>query len=319
MMIVIGGVLAACFGYLQRIYSRSKVRRLQQLQSEIHTFQSENGYLEYQCVGTGEPVLVFHGILGSYEHGRNAMWQFDLSSYQLISISRAGYWLKTNAAPGSLNQQADIIADLLNHLNIHQTIVVAMSAGGPAGLMFAARHSHKVCRLILLEAITKPFDYQRLNLLSTSRLIMRTINSDPVAWIITRAIVKFLPIVGLFSNKTRTRIINIPNRRATYERVTLSFFPIEFMTVGHHYDVELLKALEILPLNEIDSPCLILHGKADQVVPLEHSQYAAEHIAHSKLLTVGDGADHDFHITHPEVVWGAIFEFLQNEKEKVDR
>lgn len=301
--------------YLCQAYKQARVYRLQQLQSEIHIFHSNNGIIEYQCVGSGKPVLVFHGLLGSYEHGRNAMWQFDLSQYQLITISRIGYTLTCDQSHTSLTQQADAIAELLTHLNIDECTVIAMSAGGPAGIVFAARHTQKVGRLILLEAITRPFEYRRLGVLTIFGLLYRTVNSDPLAWLITRSIVKTLPVVALFSRKTKQRILQYSDRREVYERVTYSFFPTEFMTHGYKYDLQSLQELDTLPLSEIGCPTLILHGEADEVVPLNHSEFAAEQIPHSKFVTVGEEADHDFHITHADFVWDTIFGFLETEQQ----
>lgn len=306
LILLIGGWI-----WIRPIYRREKAQRLNHLKSEVQVFESENGKIEYQEVGQGAPYLVFHGILGTYEHGRNAMWKLPLDKYQLIAVSRVGYSVSSSQEPISLVQQAHLIADLLTFLDISNVIVLAMSAGGPGGLTFAIQYPNLVEKLILLEAVTQTFEYKRQNILTTSGLLMQTVNSDPIAWLITRTLVASLPLrERLFANNKYSPLHN-PERKETYKTVIKSFFPTEFMAKGYHHDVDQASQLANLNLGQIDCPTLILHGKADTVVPIDHSYHAHQQISDSRLVTIGEGADHDFHLTHPDMVWSAIFDFIE--------
>jgi len=307
------GLMGAGGLYLRQVYLADKRRRLHHLRSEMKTFTTDDGTIEYQVVGQGRPILVFHGLLGTFEHGRNAMWKFDRDTYQLIAVSRPGYELDAHQPSLTSEQYLSLLASLLDHLDIETVAVVAMSAGGPIGIRFAADYSDRVDTLILLEALSKACEVKRSHLLTVSGLLMRTLKSDPLAWLASEGIVRSLPLVSRFSTDTRERIVKYPERRDLYTTIVRSFFPTEFMTAGYDEDVRVLRDMPVLPFENITCPTLILHGDADEVVPIDHSQASHEGIADAQFQIIGDGADHDFHITHAEPVWNAIFNFLKSD------
>ncbi|MDU5080503.1 alpha/beta hydrolase [uncultured Tissierella sp.] len=118
----------------------------------IKTIETEFGMMTYVDEGTGEAVLISHGIFGGYDQGFVSLNQVTGINYRKISISRFGYpgsELPRNPTP---ENQAKVFNKLLDELGIEQAYILATSAGGAAGLRFALNYPERVKGLILLSS-----------------------------------------------------------------------------------------------------------------------------------------------------------------------
>jgi pimeloyl-ACP methyl ester carboxylesterase len=70
------------------------------------------------------------------------------AGFRIISPSRPGYLGTPLDSDRSLEQQADLLAALVDALSIRRGGVLAVSAGSPVGYVFAARHPDRVWRLV---------------------------------------------------------------------------------------------------------------------------------------------------------------------------
>lgn len=119
---------------------------------DIKTIETEFGTMTYVDEGTGEAILISHGIFGGYDQGFVSLNQVTGVNYRKISISRFGYpgsELPKNPTP---ENQAKVFNKLLNDLGIERAYILATSAGGAAGLRFALNYPEKVKGLILLSS-----------------------------------------------------------------------------------------------------------------------------------------------------------------------
>lgn len=118
----------------------------------VKTIESEFGTMSYVDEGTGEAILISHGIFGGYDQGFASLSQVAEDGCRKISISRFGYpgsELPENPTPGN---QAKVFNELLDKLGIKQAYILTTSAGGAAGLRFALNYPDRVKGLILLSS-----------------------------------------------------------------------------------------------------------------------------------------------------------------------
>ncbi len=107
--------------------------------------------MAYSDVGSGSPVLFLHAFPLS-----GAMWQSQVEalrgSHHLIVPDLRGFGA-TDAPPGpySMDQQADDLAALLDHLGLEQVTLVGLSMGGYIAFALMRRHPQRVCALVLAD------------------------------------------------------------------------------------------------------------------------------------------------------------------------
>jgi pimeloyl-ACP methyl ester carboxylesterase len=104
----------------------------------------------YLHAGTGRPILLIHGLLGSSRNWRNnvnALAQ-HASVYALDLVNMGKSQRVSGVDPGLLAAANRIIA-IMDALNLAEADIVAHSHGGAVALMLAALHPKRVRRLIL--------------------------------------------------------------------------------------------------------------------------------------------------------------------------
>ena len=109
--------------------------------------------LQYEVVGSGEPMLLIHGA-----HIADAlqplMAEPALERFQRIRYHRRGLGGSTHpveAGPTSVPEQAKDAVGLLDHLGADRAHLVGHSLGGAIALELAAQHPTRVASLVLLE------------------------------------------------------------------------------------------------------------------------------------------------------------------------
>lgn len=112
--------------------------------------------------------------------------------------------------------------------------------------------------------------------------------------------------IAYFLLAIRARWFHTPIDEAFYR----SYAWYELRKAGYENDVTQLLHLQHLPLECIAVPTLLLHGNADNNVPIEYAKFAVSRIPYAQLA-IDEGGDHDFFMKHKERVIPIIEEFVE--------
>lgn len=127
--------------YIMSAAGDSDNRRNLSLHTFNQVFQSENrpsiGFAQFGD-STGIPVLYFHGLPGSRFEG--LLWDKSAQSLRirLIAIDRPGMGLSAYDSSRTLQDYPDDIAQIVEHLQLNEFTILAVSGGGPPALACAA-------------------------------------------------------------------------------------------------------------------------------------------------------------------------------------
>jgi pimeloyl-ACP methyl ester carboxylesterase len=114
----------------------------------------DGGELEYEVRGSGEPVLLIHGVVLADALTPLLAQPALAEKFRLVHYHRRGYVGSCqHAGPYSLGQQAADAQALLDHLGVERTHVVGHSYGGAIGLQLALEAPERVASLALLEPV----------------------------------------------------------------------------------------------------------------------------------------------------------------------
>lgn len=135
--------------------------------------------IHYVDIGTGPPVLLVHGLGGSWQ-----WWMLNLRSLaadtRVIAIDLAGFG-DSEPAIGNDAYQAhiDTLTGLLDVLGIERATVVGHSMGGLIAIKMAAEHPDRVCGLVLVSAGGAQLGGMHLALLTTAFRIFNAVFAIP--------------------------------------------------------------------------------------------------------------------------------------------
>jgi pimeloyl-ACP methyl ester carboxylesterase len=243
-----------------------------------HVISTRWGAVEYAERGSGDPVLVVHGIFQNCVGGLFSVR--DFSDRRFIAPSRFGYLGSSMPLDATPAHQADALAALLDALGIDQIDVIGESAGATSALQLALRHPERVKHLAVLvgnlpgspTAIVQPSWTKRVN----RQFVMwalRALAPSTMARLVA-AVPK-----GFAMSSDDVRYVN---------EFIDSLFPMS--PEGYNFDLFVSNAdVTNYNLEAISVPTLIAHTKDDQLASHEASQRAAERIPGARFVSLGSG------------------------------
>jgi pimeloyl-ACP methyl ester carboxylesterase len=236
-------------------------------------------------------VVGVHGTPGGYDQMPALFPGFPSAAFGLLTWSRPGYLRTPLAAGPDFEQQADLLATLLDTLGVGEVALFAHSGGGPTAVHFAARYPQRTWALILESAVTQRRPWVRSRLLG----------SRAGNWVLNAA-ARFRPQKvfgallraesGLDAERTRdviARALRDPAREAVLRGWLRCASPAAWRRNGLANDAARIEALESLPLQAVSAPTLIIHGLGDAEVPVHDAERAARLVRSAELVRVPDG------------------------------
>ena len=258
------------------------------MERKIEFFSTEGITIEYSIIGKGEPILVMHG--GHSNCNEEFGYDFLIENgFSVITPSRPGYGKTSKEVGKSLQMACEYYAKLLNQLNIEKVHILAISAGGPSGIYFAAKYQEHVKTLILQSAVTKEWlthknkEYKMAKLLFHPKFekitwkLISTINDRFPLFIFKQMFPSFST---LKYNEAKNKIDN--NDTEAIRRMNHR----QRSGYGFYIDLEQVNEISIEDLQAVSSPTFIMQSKYDGSVPLEHAYYAKENIPSSELCLI---------------------------------
>jgi len=304
--ILVIGIVAVASRYKREI--KAARQRVDSLGSQV--IETACGPIEYARVGEGYPVLVVHGAMGGFDQGLWLAHGFNVSDYQVISVSRFGYLRSPLPAGANLDLQADAFAFLLDALEIRRAAVFAVSAGSTSAIRFAARHPERISALILLS----PDAPGSVQMAMPPRFVFDTLlRSDFVYW----------ALVTFFGRWVQTAIglvprgyVLTPEYEALIKKIQRGDLPVsrridgmifESYTTLPEFNAS-VSATSPYPLNKIETPVLVIHAVDDPIAIPENVCGLADQMPNARQFGVPDGGH--FLFGHTEEVKVEIAQFL---------
>jgi pimeloyl-ACP methyl ester carboxylesterase len=159
LFIVAGGLGVAVRAYASEPFSRALFRLWRILAPRAHggAYLDVNGVrIYYETFGSGPPVLVLHGGLGSIEDMNHQVWALARQHLVIAPDSRAHARSSDSDAPLSYTLMAEDMIGVLDALRVERAAVVGWSDGGIIGLDLAMRHADRVSCLVAISANFDP-------------------------------------------------------------------------------------------------------------------------------------------------------------------
>ncbi|MEX0829250.1 MAG: alpha/beta fold hydrolase [Nitrospirales bacterium] len=250
----------------------------------------------YTDQGNGTPIVFIHAFPLS-----KTMWQPQVDAlkdtYRVVTVDLGGHgesdivlWNDT------LDGYAKGVIHLLDHLGIAQAVFVGLSMGGYTLFSIYRHYANRVKAMVLADT--------RAQADSEEGKAGRHSMAD-VAFKDGASSIADIMLPKLLAPST------IQQRPEVVEEVRQMI--LHTSTAGIVVD---LVAMAARPdstdlLSTITCPTLVIVGEEDQATPLAESQYMADRISGSTLVTIA-GAGHLSNLEQPEAFTHALMTFLKN-------
>ncbi len=123
---------------------------------------TEQGLLHYESIGKGEPIILLHGWINSWDVWRESMLALadtngakDHAPRRIFALDFWGFGdsAKPEAngfAPFELDSYVEMVREFMDHLGIATAPVAGHSMGGTVALQFAIRYPERVEKVIIV-------------------------------------------------------------------------------------------------------------------------------------------------------------------------
>lgn len=261
---------------------RRDVRRAEERLASLDrsVVETRFGSLEFADSGSGDPLLVSHGIFHGFDGGLASVDHL-VEGRRVIVPSRFGY-LGTAMPPRvTVAAQADAFALLLDHLELDAVDVIAISAGTSAAIQLALRHADRVNHLIVSSG-----NFPGSATAQTPPDWAKVFYSDLAMWALKGvARPAFAGLMGVPSGFPR----NDDDARQI-DRMLDSIFPIAPRREGSVFDAYVSNPeVADYPLEQIRVPTLIIHAEDDPLASFEAAVMAADRIPGAHLVALESG------------------------------
>lgn len=249
--------------------------------------------LGYDDQGQGQPVVLIHGFPFSHQ-----MWRPQVPAlaraYRVVMPDLRGFG-ESDSVPASVEELAEDMHALVEHLRLPPFVLGGFSMGGYVLFRYLARHADRVKAVMLLDTRAEPDTPEGKQ--RRYAAIDRITNEGPKGFL-----EDFLRlVVSPRTMESRPEIMAEVRRLMERDR-------LPSLTGG-------LRALAERPDNvpllaSIRAPTLIIVGEDDKATPVDSARKMHEAIKGSKLVII-PGAGHVSNIEQPDLVNGALLEFMR--------
>ncbi len=262
-------------------------------------FQSQGIRLAYDDEGSGLPLVFLHAFPLN-----RSMWKPQVAAlsarFRTIVMDFRGHG--ESDAPlwsFSLDDYADDVTALLDHLHIPKAVLVGLSMGGYVSLAFSRKYGHRLRGLVLADTRAQADSPEgrmgRFHLAQTAL----TQGTEVVA---NTMLPKLLGTTSLNNNLELVETI-----RRTIHRTPVNGILVDLMAMAARPD-------SVAQLPAISCPTLIVIGAEDQTTPLVDAQLMAREIPHARLAII-PAAGHLSNCEQPERFSELLREFVEGLRE----
>jgi pimeloyl-ACP methyl ester carboxylesterase len=262
----------------------------------VSSIVTEQGILHYETFGRGQPVILLHGWINSWDVWRNLMITLGKTGqYRVYALDFWGFGdsskdSREQAPTFQIDSYVKMVAQFMDRLGIQQAPIFGHSMGGTVALQFALRHPD---RLNKVGIVGSPIVGRTLH------PFLQLAGYGTIARLIWRFPFMLHTIMYLLLAKDSIEVRGMISRDV--KRTSLESF---FRSIGDLRDTDLRAELATLTI-----PIIGIFGRNDNIVSPQNARTLAEKVptaqirmmAHSRHFPMSD---------EPELFVNAVTNFL---------
>lgn len=263
------------------------------------SIDTARGPVEYDLTpGDGPVVVLSHGGLGGVDQARLAGAWVDLDRYRLLSVSRPGYLGTPLSSGPGIADQADLFAALLDALGLDRAAMVSVSAGGPFAYQFGISHADRCWALIAIDSVSGYYKIPE-TAGAVAQAVFTTDLGQKFLKILTEKRTD-LALKQLFQSEAyftkdqikahMDHVLNNPEVKAFAVAFVNAMNPYNPRKAGTENDMACFEKLHHMPVEQVTTPTLVIHGTHDADVKFYDGVYAYEHIPGAQRHWIEEGS-----------------------------
>ncbi len=259
----------------------------------------EQEILNYKQSGTGENIVLIHGLFGSLEN-LNMVAKPLTNSYCVTSIDVRNHGESFHAGSMEYTELAQDVINLLDHLNIETCILLGHSMGGKIAIQVALTQPERITKLLVADIAPVSYPAHHLEIIKGLQAIdLSKVKKRRDA---DEQLAPFVDNMGVRQFLLRNLALNEKGEFA---------FKCSIADISLCYP-QIMKANEV-PVNKVafNGPTLFIKGgESDYILP-EHRDAISNLLPNSKAKII-QGAGHWLHAEKTIAFNKIVSDFINN-------
>jgi len=126
--------------------------------------------LNYREIGTGQPLIILHGLFGSSDNWQTQAKKFAVY-FRVILVDLRNHGHSNWNDDSSYEAMANDVIELMQDLNIHKTILLGHSMGGKVAMFLSQDQPSLVSKLIIADMGNKKYQPHHQHILEGIRAV----------------------------------------------------------------------------------------------------------------------------------------------------
>ena len=252
-------------------------------------------HLHYNITGSGDPVIVLHGLFGSSRNWQGMARRLG-RTHQVIAVDLRNHGQSHQADSMTYPEMAEDVLGLVKQQNLVNVTLIGHSMGGKVAMACALLQTHSITRLVVLDIapVTYQHHYGKLFFAMQNLPLEKIRNRNEAERMLDEMVNDIKLTRFLLQNLVRAETgfrwrINLPLIQNNIEHI--SNFPLP--TAHTVYD----------------RPALFLGGGESHFLqPVHHPAIRA--LFPSARIELIDNVGHMLHIDEPDIVLDRIRQFI---------
>lgn len=254
--------------------------------------------LNYKQIGTGEHVVLIHGLFGSLEN-LNMVAKPLAESYCVTSVDVRNHGDSFHVGSMGYDELAQDIVNLLDHLDIDTCILLGHSMGGKIAIQVAITQPNRISKLLIADIAPVSYPPHHLEIIKGLQSIdLSKVNKRKDA---DEQLAPFVENIGIRQFLLRNLTQNKQGKFA---------FKCSLASIALSYP-QIMKA-NILPANNMPytgATLFIKGGSSDYILP-EHRDAISKLLPNSKAKII-QGAGHWLHAEKTIAFNKIVIDFIE--------
>lgn len=306
--IVIFFILLVLFGY-SLLKTKSIERDYPPVGNFVSTLDNEVE-VHYLREGTGIPVVMLHGRDGTLQEYTFSIFDDIADKYKAISFDRPGYGYSKclNSENLTTKQQAKIINEAINKLEVENPIIIGHSYGGAVMLQYLLDYPDQVRGAISLAGVSYVDEPPSESFYALPRYPV-------IGSLLTNTVV--LPLGTIISQNIYEQAFSPiePPEEYVKEISSLYLRPEQFTAtsyeLSHMYDS--VNSISD-DYKHIRTPVTIIFGDSDEMLEYKKDgERLHKELPNSEYVLIEDGG-HKIHHSHPSIILNELDELVERTK-----
>lgn len=252
--------------------------------------------LNYKVFGSGQPVVILHGLFGMLDNLQVLARKLEQAGYMVYLVDQRDHGRSPHTDIFNYNVLAEDLNQFLEAHWLHQTIIIGHSMGGKTAMQFASHYTSDIQKLIIVDIGPKGYHgghevvFDALLAVDLNKLSSRQDAED----ILMKKLGDYGTVQFLMKNLSRKKDggfewkMNLPLLYHSYKNILA---PIE---MDHPVDID----------------SLFIQGERSGYILEEDKKEILNKFPNAKFELIRD-AGHWVHVDAPEALFKSVLEFIE--------